>query len=169
MQINVAQLLKEPVGARRIYQIDEPVAEGLAVRIKGEVILTHTSRGILAMGEFSTNVSGACARCLKDATADVKFHMEDEYFPLNDIVTGSHQEVEPGEFTIGDDHILDMSEAIRQYVIMSTPTKMLCRPECPGICPVCGHDLSAGSCGHEHKKMDSRWEKLIQLEKESKV
>jgi len=169
MQINVAQLLMEPVGARRIYKIDEPAAEIPADRIKGEIILTHTSRGILAMGEFSTTVKGTCARCLKDARADITFHMEDEYFPLNDIATGSHQDVEPGEFTLGYDHILDLSEAIRQYVIMFTPVKMLCRAECPGICPVCGHDLSTGSCGHNKKTVDSRWDKLIQLEKESKV
>jgi uncharacterized protein len=169
MQINVAQLLKEPVGANRTYRFDEHPENVPEIKIKGEAQLTRTNRGILVIGDCTATVPGTCSRCLKDMLADITFHMEDEYFPLTDINGGPRLEIEPGDFTIGDDNILDLAEAIRQYLIMSIPVKMLCSRGCPGLCQVCGHDLSLGNCGHQQKQVDSRWEKLVQLEKESIV
>jgi len=95
--------------------------------------------------------------------------MEDEFFPLIDINSDSHLEVAGDELTIDQNHILDLDEAIRQYIIMATPTKLLCKPDCPGICPVCGQEFAKGDCKHRNKPYDHRWDKLVQLEKESKV
>ncbi len=95
--------------------------------------------------------------------------MEEEFFPVIDITSGTHLHPPPDEFTIAENHILDLNEAIRQYIIMNTPTRLLCRPDCPGICPVCGQELARGDCGHASGLHDSRWDKLTQLEKESKI
>jgi uncharacterized protein len=163
MQINVAQLLKEPVGACRTYEIYEPASGKAADSIKGEVNLTRTSQGVLVTGSLSTTIYGTCDRCLKDTATAIKFTLEDEYLTRTDVRGRVHFEVEPDEFTISDDHIIDLSEAIRQYIIMSTPVKMLCSVSCPGICQVCGHDLASGDCGHSDEKTKTRWAKLIEI------
>ena len=169
MQINVAQLLKEPVGARRNYKIDELAGENCDTCVAGVVDLTRTSRGILVTGKLTAQIKGLCSRCLCPAGTTIKFNMEDEFFPLIDINSDSHLEVAGDELTIDQNHILDLDEAIRQYIIMATPTKLLCKPDCPGICPVCGQEFSKGDCKHRNKLYDHRWDKLVQLEKESKV
>ena len=169
MQINVAQLLKEPVGAERRYKIDELAGESNANRVAGEVKLVLTSRGILLTVKLEADIKGTCSRCLGEANKQITFRMEDEYFPLIDINTGVHLHPAPEDFIIDNAHVLDLSEAIRQYIIMSTPTKLLCRADCPGICPVCGHELARGDCSHTHRPGDQRWDKLEQLKKESKV
>jgi uncharacterized protein len=163
MQINVAQLLKEPVGACRTYEIYEPASGKAADSIKGEVNLTRTSQGVLVTGSLSTTIYGTCDRCLKDTATAIKFTLEDEYLTRTDVRGRVHFEVEPDEFTISDDHIIDLSEAIRQYIIMSTPVKVLCSASCPGICQVCGHDLAAGDCGHGNEKANTRCVKLIEI------
>jgi len=169
MQINVAQLLKEPVGAKRNYEIDGPAGENGENRVKGNIKLTHTSRGILAEGRFIVDIKGSCSRCLTEVKKQILFIMEEEFFPVIDIASGAHLHPPPDELKIDDNHILDLKEAIRQYIIMATPTKLLCRPDCPGICPVCGHELARGDCGHASRPHDSRWDKLTQSEKESKI
>ncbi len=169
MQINVAQLLKEPVGAKRNYKVDEPAGENNDTPVIGDIDLTRTSRGILMTGKLTAQIKGFCSRCLCPAGATVKFKMEDEFFPVTDINSGSHINVPPDEFTIDANHILDLDEAIRQYIIMATPTKLLCKPDCPGICPVCGQEFARGDCKHRNKPFDHRWDKLVQIEKESKV
>jgi uncharacterized protein len=169
MQINVAQLLKEPVGAQRNYKIDELAGENSENHVAGEVVLTRTNRGILATGRLAADIKGTCSRCLGEAAAKVEFYLEDEYFPLIDINSGAHIHPGPDDFTIDNAHTLDLNEAIRQYIIMSIPTKLLCKPDCPGICPVCGHELAKGDCGHMARPGDHRWDKLEQYKKESKV
>ena len=169
MQINVAQLLKEPVGANRHYNIDEFAGDSYQNHIMGQVTLTRTNRGILVTGSLATETSGTCARCLGDVNLGISFDVEDEYFPIIDIISGTHLTPETEDLIIDESHILDLSEAIRQYIIMATPTKILCKPDCPGICPVCGHEYIKGDCQHKVKTYDRRWEKLVQLEKESKV
>lgn len=169
MQINVAQLLKEPVGAERSYKIDELAGESNDNHVAGEVNLTRTNRGILLTGKLAADIKGVCARCLGEAYKQITFRMEEEYFPLIDINTGVHLRPAPEDFIIDNAHILDLNEAIRQYIIMSTPTKLLCRTDCPGICPVCGHELARGDCSHTKRPRDQRWDKLEQLKKESRV
>jgi uncharacterized protein len=169
MQINVAQLLKEPVGAKRNYEIDGPAGENGENHVIGNIELIRTSRGILAEGTFLVDIKGSCSRCLAEVKKQISFIMEEEFFPIIDIASGAHLNPPPEEFTIADNHILDLNEAIRQYIIMTTPTRLLCRPDCPGICPVCGQELARGDCGHTSRSHDSRWDRLTQIEKESKI
>jgi len=169
MQINVAQLLKEPVGAKRSYNIDEFAGENEDNHVTGEIALIRTNHGILAMGTLSTVINGICARCLGQAHTKVTFNLEEEYFPVIDINTGLHVQFSPDDFTISESHILDLNEAIRQYIIMTTPTRLLCKPDCQGLCPVCGKENDACICMHRNKSYDHRWDKLLQVKKESKV
>ena len=67
MQINVAQLLKEPVGAKRSYKMDESAGENNENHVEGEVNLTRTNRGILVTGKLTADIKGSCSRCLGPA------------------------------------------------------------------------------------------------------
>ncbi len=169
MQINVAQLLKEPVGAKRNYEIDGLAGENDENHVEGHIELIRTDRGILAEGKFSADITGSCSRCLVEVKKQISFIMEEEFFPAVDISSGARLNPPPDEFKITENHILDLREAIRQYIIMATPTRLLCRPDCPGICPVCGQELARRQCGHATRSHDSRWDKLAQIEKESKT
>jgi uncharacterized protein len=154
MQINVARLLKEPVGAKRNYEVDELAGEYNENHVKGNIELIRTSRGILADGRFTADIKGSCSRCLGEAEEQISFIMEEEFFPIVDITSGIQLHPPSEEFTIADNHILDLNEAIRQYIIMAIPTRLLCRPDCPGICPVCGQELAHGDCGHASQICD---------------
>jgi uncharacterized protein len=49
---------------------------------------------------------------------------------------------------VGDDHTVDLGEAIRDTLVMETPFVVLCQPDCKGLCPVCGANLNKEDCGH---------------------
>jgi uncharacterized protein len=170
MQINVAQLLKEPVGAERSYKIDELTGENDGDHATGKVTLTRTNRGILVTGQLTADIRGSCSRCLGPACASAAFSIEDEYYPVIDVSSGTPVGVEPDALTIDNNHILDLDETMRQYVILATPTKLLCKSDCPGICPVCGQEFAKGDCRHRNKPYDHRWDKLVEARiKESKI
>ncbi|MFH1381265.1 MAG: DUF177 domain-containing protein [Chloroflexota bacterium] len=165
VQINVSQLLKAPIGAIRQYDIDEAIeADGATCQVKGDLQLIRTDRGILARGNLTTQVELTCSRCLKRFTCPVALNIEEEYFPTIDVTTGLP--VPPPEevdsFTIDSNHILDLTEAIRQYLLLAIPMKPLCREDCAGLCPSCGANLNEAPCGCPPPPADSRWSKLLE-------
>jgi len=137
MQINVSQLLKEPVGSERDYQISDTVdiMDNGSSMVQGNVRLTRTNRSILVKGKFSAMIELACARCLDVFDCPLTLSFEEEYIPASDIAGGDFvpPSDEPGLFSIDDNHFLDLTEAIRQYVLMTLPMKPLCRQDCSGL------------------------------------
>lgn len=138
MQFQVAQLLKDPVGATRDYLVDEviEILEGYPPgRVWGRVNFLRTSRGILVKGRLSTRVEMVCSRCLENFNSDLEFGFEEEYFPVLDIYHDEYvgKPEDSDSFTIDENHILDITEAARQYAILAIPMKPLCHPGCEGI------------------------------------
>jgi uncharacterized protein len=168
MQINVAQLLKESVGAVRTYEIDETTGEELP--IKGTVTLLRTNRSILVTGSLDTATRGECSRCLQKYEYPLHIEIEEEYFLTRDPVSGVALPPpgEAGAFLIDENHILDLSEAIRQYTIMALPMKPICREDCAGLCPHCGRNLNLGTCECQPTPPDARWAPLLALRSENK-
>ncbi|GAC1447213.1 MAG: hypothetical protein PVSMB4_01990 [Ktedonobacterales bacterium] len=66
-------------------------------------------------------------------------------------------------FPIDQNHLLDLREAIRQNLLLALPMRTICREECAGLCPQCGHNLNAGPCGCEPEVVESRFETLRAL------
>ncbi|MBA7676777.1 hypothetical protein ES703_85022 [subsurface metagenome] len=168
MQINVSQQLKAPVGSIRSYQLSDSVSivgDGSGSMVQGEVRLTRTDRGILVQGRLHADVEITCGRCLSPFSCPLELNIEEEYFPVTDIISGAPSPLpdEPGCFTIDERNILDLTEAIRQYALLSIPMKPLCREDCAGLCPKCGHNLNQGACHCLPQEIDPRWSKLGKL------
>ena len=168
MQINVAQLLKGPIGATQDYQVDgtvDVVGGGSDATVRGGVRLMHTQRGILVKGELRAEVELTCSRCLSLYNCPVRLSFEEEYIPIMDIVSGAPLAPpgEPGSFIVDEHNVIDLSEAIRQYALLAVPMKPLCREDCAGLCPRCGHNLNQGPCGCPQEVNDARWSELSKL------
>ena len=163
MQINVAQLLIEPIGSTRTWDINQPTSDG--EQVWGRVTLTRTDRGILVTGKLHTAVTVTCSRCLGPARQELLLNIEEEYFPTVDVATGVPLSPagESGTFTIDEQHTLDIEEAVRQYTVVAIPMKALCREDCPGLCPQCGQNLNEGPCGCAEPELDARWAPLRKL------
>lgn len=166
MQVNVAQLLKEPVGSTRSYDISElqDKEERAASNLKGKVKLLRTDREILVRARLKNWVEAICSRCLASSRVPLELNIEEEYFPSIEVNTGLSLPLpqEPGAFLIDQNHILDLGEAVRQYTLMAMPMKPLCSPRCAGLCPQCGHNLNEGLCGCS-PVVDPRWEELRKI------
>ena len=55
---------------------------------------------------------------------------------------------------------LDVSAWLRDVLVEAMPARILCRDDCPGLCPTCGASLATGACGCPPPPADSRWEAL---------
>jgi len=166
MQINVSQQLRSSIGSRRSYEVSEiiNVAGGNSM-FQGKVGLMRTDRGILVKGALCTEVEVTCSRCLSLFSCPLTLNIEEEYFPVVDVGSGTSLPLpdEPGGFTIDERHILDLTEAIRQYVLLAIPMKPVCREDCAGLCPSCGHNLNQGRCNCLTQGTESHSSELSKL------
>ncbi len=169
MYYNVAQLLKEPVGSTRTYDIDGPLPADIGsaeLSPQGELSMMKTDKGIFVVARVSVNVPVTCSRCLKRTTHPLDISIEEEYLPTIDISTGQSRRVpekSEGTFTIDQQHGLDLREALRQYTITNQPMKPLCGEGCRGICAYCGRDNNESSCSCSEGASDPRWVQLNRL------
>jgi len=133
--INVAQLLKEPVGSSQSYDISGMIDEEVEGFVEGKAKLIHISQGVLVQCKLTAEVKLMCSRCLDTFLFPISFTAEEEFLPISDVsgdlALSSPEQAE--EFTIDNKNILDLSELIRQYTLLNLPMKPLCRSDCPGI------------------------------------
>lgn len=170
MQFNVAQLIQSPIGIIRDFEIDEdPQLEtsllsesddgindelralGVCSKITGNARLIRTKRGILVDARLGTELSLECSRCLEELRYPIKIQFSEEFLTKLDTATGLPLSKKPGDeesqaFQIDENHLLDLSEPLRQYTILATPGHPLCSEDCKGLCPNCGANLNIGAC-----------------------
>ena len=156
LSYNVATLLRSAPGTERRYPVENlemEIAEDmrLAQPIAGEVRLSRTGRSILARAHLTTAIEGYCSRCLTTITAPLEVDIEEEVLPSIDIDSGLpvNPDDEPDALRLDDHHELDLGEPIREAISLAEPISMLCRPDCRGLCLVCGVDLNTVT-EHEH-------------------
>jgi uncharacterized protein len=137
--INVAALLQEPVGASREYPLHLdafPLDEGgNAERVEGTVRLTRLADEILANIKAKGEVELDCVRCLRAYPQQFSTRFAAEFRPTVDVKTGFHLSVDVEEderFTIDANHELDITEVLRQEILVALPMRATCGEDCPG-------------------------------------
>jgi uncharacterized protein len=156
LSYNVAGLLRSAPGTARRYDVHETALDiaddlRLAAPIDGEVRLSHTGRSILARAALTTALEEHCARCLTPIAAPISVWVEEEALPSVDLETGHALDVssEPDVLRLDDHHELDLEQPIREAISLAEPIAPLCRPDCLGLCIVCGAELNDAP-GHDH-------------------
>jgi uncharacterized protein len=133
--INVSQLLKEPIGSSQSHDISGTIGEEVEGFVEGKAKVIRISRGVLVQCKLNAEVKLICSRCLDTFLCPMSFTAEEEFLPISDVTSdlapSSLEQSE--EFTINNKNILDLSELIRQYMLLNLPMKPLCRLDCPGM------------------------------------
>ncbi len=125
LRVSVADLLNQGVGAQKTVEIDSSFANDLVVpKIKGKVTLTNTKDSILAFFQVDATVELECSRCLNHFRKGYTLNFEREYRRL-----ARDRE----ELAVEKGLTVNLTEAIKQEIILKIPYKPLCKPDCPGI------------------------------------
>jgi uncharacterized protein len=124
-------------------------------KVQAELAVSKATSGTVFELGFQTRLHGPCYRCLADAVVDV------------DIAAREYQATSPDTDELRTPYLendqLDLSAWARDALVLELPDKILCRPDCAGLCPVCGRDLNVEPHVHDEEVSDSRWAALSEL------
>ena len=110
---------------------------------------------------------GTCARCLDDVAGSFSVDFErtvcDEGTLSDDKARADAEDVYSDGYVIIRDGRLDVDEELREELVISFPSKLLCSEECEGLCPMCGKPKREGDCSCRKKEIDPRLAVLATL------
>lgn len=146
LKINVGFFHNLPIGSYRDIHFDFPelqLSPDLDLKdFTGQVHISRTPQGLLFEGQFKATAPSECVRCLDpfDQYLEIKFDEVYSYKSMNFTESGLY---------VPEDGNIDMSPVVREYFLLASPIKPLCKPDCKGLCTVCGENLNTGTCEHQ--------------------
>lgn len=163
IKFNVADI-KKKLMAEKTFQMElEPAElemspEDLPIigKISVEGNIENAGDVLLLKAHLKARVKRTCSRCLKEFEADTEAQVEERYFPLET------SELPEDALTYKFD-IVDITEALREGLIVVEPVQPLCKEDCKGLCPVCGADRNVVDCQCDTRTIDPRLQKLAEL------
>ncbi len=108
-------------------------------KVVGKLKLTRLEETILVEGDLTVGAILICDRCLNNFKTHIPITLEREY-NLN----RSKESTE--DLYVDKLGNIDITEPVREEIILSVPMKNVCDEKCKGICPGCGVDLNKEDC-----------------------
>jgi uncharacterized protein len=177
MLITPTQLLDEPLKIDQTFapgaiDFGEIVHQVGPLPVKGEADLITEHRGPKEVvydirlragyiGAFET----PCARCVEPVKIPLNQQFDLIFRPVDaDAVTGERS-ITPDDTEIGyyEKSGLLLEDVLREQLLLSLPDRVLCKPDCKGLCPRCGQNLNQEACSCDAALVDSRWNALADL------
>lgn len=119
--------------------------------------ISNTAAGkALVEGKGKVTFDMQCDRCLKSVPKDVEFEFSYEVYSPEQPC----EDADEDEQNFMEGYELNVVSLVNNEILMSWPMKVLCKPQCKGICTVCGKDLNTGECGCDTFVPDPRWAAL---------
>jgi uncharacterized protein len=169
LPLDLARLSRE--GSLRVageIPPDAPLWEDTGVRFQGPLRVdlkaseAHSGE-VVVRGVVEGKLDQQCRRCLDPVVVPLREEVTIVFAPP-DLLGGD----ESGEIRVlpADQREVDLAEPIREEVILVAPAYTLCRPDCRGLCPVCGADWNETTCECAVEDPDPRWDALRALKNE---
>lgn len=147
-----------PVDADWWGGVDLDPRSPLEVRIDAQ----HAGPDVVVRGRVKGAFGAQCRRCLEPVEVAIDEELGRLYREGEDMVAEESEDV----LALPPGSELDLTEPIRETVLLAVPRFVSCREECKGLCPQCGTNLNVSSCECTMEVEDHRWAPLRRLTEE---
>jgi len=160
LRLNVGFVVAQSAGFSRDFPFDLPqvnIPPDLRLSsLSGIVRVTRTPQGILLQVSFEALTDLECVRCLTSFQQTLNIDFTELYAFSQRYVTDSG-------LLMPETGVIDLTPVLREYILLEIPISPLCRPDCKGLCPICGNNLNESTCNHEDNSGDPRLASLKSL------
>lgn len=153
--VRVEERVRAPHAILEGTDLDFP--DGLQVDLRAS---GSGSGEIVVRGTLEGELRAPCRRCLTEVRRPFSEEVTIVFAAIEDLDGEDLGEVRPMELDTLD---LDLSEAIREELILSAPNYIVCDEECKGLCPLCGVNRNVETCDCTVEEPDPRWDALRTL------
>ncbi len=159
-RLNIGFIVHQAIGYSRDFPIEASelaLSEELSVKnLIGNARVSRTTDGLLVQASGQASMAAECVFCL-----DAFEHLLDLKFV--EMYTFPSQADENTDLVLPDDLHIDLLPLIREYLYLDIPISPVCKPDCKGLCPICGDNLNLVDCKHDEEAGDPRFSVLKAL------
>lgn len=133
-------------------------------QVFANVTVEKSGSQVFLKAQISVEGSFDCDRCLTPFVS----HLSSSYRMYYVTEGSGDRSIDPAELQIVPPgfSVIDLTDDVRQTVLLSVPLKLLCRDDCKGLCPHCGINLNFETCNCNEASVDPRWEQLVRVKKQ---
>ncbi|HEV7701091.1 MAG TPA: DUF177 domain-containing protein [Pyrinomonadaceae bacterium] len=140
---------------------------------EGKVIGTAHFEGEMFRGANKTHLRGNitadvevnCTRCLAEIARPIDVSFEDVFVDVAEAPKAKDLELEDADLDVEIvvENEIDLTDVVREQILLDLPDQVLCKEDCKGLCPQCGADRNLIDCSCEEDDIDPRWAALKKL------
>jgi uncharacterized protein len=151
LRVNVGFLVNQQIGTSRDVHFQFPelrISDLDLVDFEGTARFSRTPQGILVQGNFTAKLSAECVRCLIEFQQPLQMN-------FSDLFAFKYKGLSDSGLMLPEDGNIDLGPLVREYLLLEVPINPICKPDCKGLCTICGADLNVEPCEH-HKPIVNR-------------
>lgn len=138
------------------------------VELKGAI--EKHSYEVDVAGNIKAAAEKLCDRCLSPVAVTLDITFKTSY--ISSEYESSEKEVQVGgddlDVDFYQDEKLDLTELVREQIILNSSETALCKPDCLGLCQKCGENKNEKTCDCSERQIDPRFKVLENLSREKK-
>jgi uncharacterized protein len=119
-----------------------PAPSGL--RFRGR--LEPSGEDYLLRGQLEGGLSVACSRCLEPAALELEVPVSVVYVEKGNEEDDEEDSLEAPDVLTFEEGLVDLGPEIRDEILLAIPVSVLCKPDCAGLCSVCGGNRNLSPC-----------------------
>ena len=118
-------------------------------------------------GVIRTKAEIECTRCLQPIEKDFEIPFNASFIAPEDLTKEKEAELNEADLDVSvyEDDKIDLTELVREQIILNLPEQIFCREDCKGLCAKCGENRNLIDCKCEEKEIDPRWSALKNFKK----
>lgn len=153
LRLNVGFVVNQAIGYSRDFSIEIPdlsFSDDFVIKnLVGNIVVSRTTEGLLVQVKGQARTRVECVYCLESFEQILQLNFVEMY-------TFSSHAIEDTELILPDDLQIDLAPLLREYLLLDIPISPVCKPECEGLCPICGEKLNISNCSHSEEPVDPR-------------
>lgn len=137
----------DEIGVNEHEVAENPLFEVLKQPVLVELVITRSGRRFLVRGSVKFRAKLQCAVCLEEFEREYDEKLAGEVVAEGEVPSIQGKVPGHADRVRFEVDALDLGSLVRDTIHLAIPIAPKCRPDCRGLCPVCGKDLNQGECG----------------------
>ena len=170
MRIELDKLEEQGGKFAQVYEANELPLDDTEVRLLEPAAVRcrvrRDGKDIELQGKVEAKLEAVCGRCLHPVELPITTGFKERFVRAVSWATEEQHELQAEDLNIAvfDGEGIELDDLVREELLLAVPVNVLCREDCQGLCPICGVDRNLSSCQCESGGVDSRWQKLKELQ-----
>jgi uncharacterized protein len=152
LRLNVGFIVHQTVGYSRDFPFDLPTLRlppDLELNdFAGVVRITRTAQGLFVQAKLKARAVSECVRCLTECEQRLEVEFSDLY-------AFTHASITESGLLLPENGKIDLAPIVREEMLLAFPIKPLCRPDCKGLCTICGENQNEITCQHGDESLQA--------------